>query len=252
MLARFAIYCYPLPVTKTTFMFPTIITRRACVIAICCPILLLPSCKSNSINSRVAREFYTAPIVKKAGSVTVSLPEAEIKRRVAEINSLSDTNLQFLQRNDLVYEMMGASDDNFSDFKTRAFTRNASLNSGIDFASLGLSAAATIVGGPAAQAMSAADTGIKGVQAKVSERFLLSQTMVLLITTMESRRAETRTLLYDGLKTNYHAFPAQAGVNLTKEYNNRGNLVDAMAHLQSTMGNQRATNELNASAAQSK
>jgi hypothetical protein len=207
-------------------------------------------CGRWNINKRVAKQFYSAPIVRDPKDTSLEFSTLQLKERMAAVSQESDPVKQLAMRDELISELMRFSDHNYTEFKTRSFTQNAALNTGADITSLGLSAAATIVAGPAGQALSAADTGIKGVQSKVSERFFMNQTMILLITTMDSRRAESRTAIYTSMAKPYAKFQIQEAVGLVTEYHNRGNLVDAMAYLQTTMGNQRATNEVEAAKTQ--
>lgn len=201
----------------------------------------LTGCGVLNPNRSIARNFYTKPIFTKNNIAELATTMTNLQERMTAVRT-GPPDQQKPLRNALLFDMMWYSDYLFNEFKTRCFTQNAAWNTGLDLTSLGLSAAATIVAGPAAQALSATDTGVKGVQSKVSERFLMSQTMIVLITTMESRRAEVKTTLYSGMKTNYANFTIEEGVALINEYHNRGNLVDAMAHVQATMSNQLTTN----------
>ena len=156
---------------------------------------------------------------------------------------ISKTNInQIIQRNAVLYDLICISDYNYNQFKTKIFVHNGVFNSSIDLASLGLTAAATVFGGPAAQAMTATDTAIKGAKSAVAQQWLQSQTAIALVTSMDSSRAEVQTMLYTNMTNPYDKFSIRAGIELIQELDSKANLIDAMAHLQKTISNQAVTN----------
>lgn len=153
------------------------------------------------------------------------------------------------RRNEVLNNLIRLSDKRYAAFKTGAFLRDAGFNTSLDLASLGLSAAATVVGSPIAPVLSATDTGIKGAQKTVGQRWLQSQTMIVLITSMDSSRAEAETTLLNKMTNSYAQFPIEEGLRLAEEYHQKASLIEAMIHLQSTMSTEKSGNEAKAATA---
>jgi hypothetical protein len=153
------------------------------------------------------------------------------------------------RRNEVIYNLLRLSDKRYEAFKTSAFLRDAGFNTSLDLASLGLSAAATVVGTPIAPILSATDTGVKGAQSTVGQRWLHSQTMVVLLTSMDSSRAEVETEILNKMTNGYADFEIEEALRLVEEYHSKASLIEAMSHMQSTMSAQKATNEATAAVA---
>ena len=153
------------------------------------------------------------------------------------------------RRNEVLNNLIRLSDKRYAAFKTGAFLRDAGFNTSLDLASLGLSAAATVVGSPIAPVLSATDTAIKGAQKTVGQRWLQSQTMIVLITSMDSSRAKAETTLLNKMTNSYAQFPIEEGLRLAEEYHQKASLIEAMIHLQSTMSIEKSDNEAKAATA---
>jgi hypothetical protein len=83
----------------------------------------------------------------------------------------------------------------------------------------------------------------------VSQRWLQSQTMVVLLTSMDSTRAEVETEILNKMTNTYADFEIEEALRLVEEYHQKASLIEAMSHMQSTMSAQKATNEANAAVA---
>lgn len=214
-------------------------------------------CKTTA--AKFARQWADPPLLPDATLLQLGAPgytnAAQIVRYVTTgsvgTNSPVDTNeiAKKARRNEVIYNLLRLSDKRYEAFKTSAFLRDAGFNTGLDLASLGLSAAATVVGTPIAPILSATDTGVKGAQSTVSQRWLHSQTMVVLLTSMDSSRAEVETEILNKMTNTYANFEIEEALRLVEEYHQKASLIEAMSHMQSTMSAQKATNEATAAVA---
>lgn len=220
-------------------------------------LLLCAGCKTSA--AKFARQWADPPLLPDATLLQLGAQgytnAAQIVRYVntgfAGTNNPVDPNdtTKKARRNEVIYNLLRLSDKRYEAFKTSAFLRDAGFNTSLDLASLGLSAAATVVGTPIAPILSATDTGIKGAQSTVSQRWLHSQTMIVLFTSMDSSRAEIETSILNKMTNTYDHFEIEEALRLMEEYHQKASLIEAMSHMQSTMSAQKATNEATAAVA---
>lgn len=154
-----------------------------------------------------------------------------------------------LKRDETLHDLLRLSDFKYQQFKTKLYVADASWNSTVDLTSIGLSSAATLATGPVVPALTATDTGIKAMQGKVNERWLNSQTMLVLIVAMDDMRAEVRKTIYDGMGKPYAKFPIEQGLELVNRYHQSASVVNAMISLQATVAANKKTNEAASAAA---
>jgi hypothetical protein len=208
-------------------------SKYICVLIIAvCMIPGMTGCKS--INKRLLNQFHaesltTEDSIKKLECKYSNLAEVQdnLEKKFTSIGSDEAARQRDLILNDLIR----ISDFHYNNFKHSAFISNSGWNTGLDLASIGLSAAATLVGGPTAQALSATDTGIKAAQGRINERWLTGQTVLVLISTMDAMRAETLAVLYNKMHTyssNYERFGISEGIGLVAKYHQQASLLEAM------------------------
>lgn len=194
------------------------------------------------------QEFNVNPVISDA-SIEKTALKYNVTNLDIEVAKVENSTNRTAARNAFLYDLVRISNYRYGQFKTKIFVHNGVWNTSIDMASLGLSAAATVFGGPAAQAMSATDTAIKGVQTKVTERWLQNQTAIAMITSMDSTRAQVQTVFFNKMTNDYNHFSIQEGIQLIQECDEKASLIDAMAHLQKTISNEASTNAAAADAA---
>ncbi len=73
--------------------------------------------------------------------------------------------------------------------------------------------------------------------------------MVVLLTSMDSSRAAVETEILNKMTNSYANFEIEEALRLAEEYHQKASLIEAMAHMQSTMSAQKATNEATAAVA---
>lgn len=101
-------------------------------------------------------------------------------------------------RNQVVNELTILINENYSSYERSFYTSDAALNTAADVIGLGLSSAATVVGGEAVKAALAATiTGISGVKMAVSKEFFAEKSRVAVITKMRAMRVDALAVIED-------------------------------------------------------
>jgi hypothetical protein len=225
-------------------------------------LLLCAGCQTHSLGSRFVRQWTDPPLLPDATLLQMSPHGYTNSTQIVQYvntgfvgvttNSISidaSDQAKRARRDEVLNNLIRLSDKRYNAFKTGAFLRDAGFNTTVDLASLGLSAAATVVSTPIAPVLSATDTGIKGAQKTVGQRWLQSQTMIVLIASMDSTRAEAETAILNKMTNTYPNFSIEEGLRLVDQYHQKVSLIEAMAHLQSTMSAEKSTNEGKATSA---
>jgi hypothetical protein len=191
------------------------------------------------------QHFATPSIVPKSeykALATKYAHRAEIISSV-ETNNPSDTELK-IRRDRALAELLELSEYNYDTFRTGLYVHDGIFNSSLDLTSIALSTTATVVGGGTGQILSAADTAVKASQGKVSERWLASKTISVLINQMDSDRAKIKGEIGTGMhQAKYADFTMESGFELVQELDSAGSLISALNGLQTQTGAQKATNE---------
>ena len=194
----------------------------------------LSGCKM--LDRSLAKRFHASPLqsegtIGKLESKYGDLSKVEEDLEVAYKTNAVTAREAARRRDVILNDLIQISDFHYDVFKHKSFTDNAAWNSGFDLASIGLSSAATLVGGPAAQALSATDTGLKAAQGKISDRWLSGRTIPVLVATMDAMRAETLTSIYEKMGTSYDQFGIAEGVRMVAKYHQQASLLEAMDRL---------------------
>jgi hypothetical protein len=160
-----------------------------------------------------------------------------------EADKLSDAEKK-LKRNQVLSELLELSEHNYSKFRTGLYVHDGVFNSSLDLTSIALSTTATVVGGGTAQILSAADTAVKASQGKVSERWLASKTITVLINQMDADRAKIRADMESSMKREKYAdFTMQNGFEFIQELDSASSLVSALNALETKTGETKAAAE---------
>ncbi|MEI9962944.1 MAG: hypothetical protein WDM76_18060 [Limisphaerales bacterium] len=210
---------------------------------------------SSWVSKKLNGEFHAKPIVSETAinhleNAYTNLTEVEDRLEQSFKTNGVDLAEATRQRDIILNNLLQISDHYYSEFKHSVFIHNAAFNTQFDLASIGLSSAATLVGGPAAQALSATDTGIKAAQGKISDRWLSGRTMPVLVATMDAMRAETLTVIYTKMTNSYDKFGITEGVRLVAKYHQQASLLEAMDHLAAQADESKSKNEANVTKAQ--
>lgn len=193
-----------------------------------------------STTQRALNQFYAEPLTTP---VNIQVLEATYTNWVAVAERIRSSPDQQAARNAAIGDLLRLSDYKYEKFKTKLYVADAGYNSLIDLTSIGLSAAATLVGGGAGQALSATDTGLKAAQGKLAERWLSTKTMRVLLIAMDAQRAQLRKSLYDGMKQPYDRFSAEESFELISRYHACASIPNALAYIEATMGEKKETAE---------
>lgn len=176
---------------------------------------------------------------------------ADPHKAASEINeaALSGDPKAVLRRNIMIDELLLISDFYYGDFTTKAYVNNSGFNSVFDLSSIGLSSAATVVGGPVGQALSATDTGLKAAQGKLSERWLSSRTVPALIATMDGLRAEELAFINVQRKLPFEKFTAMEALRAVARYHQQASLIRAMNEIEARANEDKSKSETKAAIA---
>jgi hypothetical protein len=227
-----------------------------------------PQQKADAANPRTDKSFFLHPVKRSAeyfngnfrakplfGDIdinTLARKYTNIADMVSitnqTIDSATNETRRITIRNRMLNDLLLISDYRYHTFKEQLYRRNNVYNTGIDLASIGLSGAATLLGGPTAQVLSGTDTAVKAAHAKIDEHWLAGKTMIYLITLMDTMKADKLAQITKGMTNNVASYPLQEGVRAVNEYDRSGSLVSAMERLELMVGNEKtkATTNLNA------
>jgi hypothetical protein len=194
----------------------------------------LSGCKT--MDRWLAKRFHASPLQSEDAIAKLENKYADLLKVEDELETAFRTNsissAEAARRRDgILNDLIRISDYHYDIFKHKSFTDNAAWNSGFDLTSIGLSSVATLVGGPAAQALSATDTGLKAAQGKISERWVAGRTIPVLVSTMDGMRAETLTAIYQKMGKPYNQFGISEGVRMVAKYHQQASLLEAMNRL---------------------
>lgn len=192
--------------------------------------LCLGGCASSK---RAIHQFYAEPLSQPEN---IRALEARYTNWVSIASQVQTNSSPRTARNAVIGDLLRLSDHKYEAFKAKLYVADAGYNSLLDLTSIGLSAAATLVGGGAGQALSATDTGLKAAQGKLAERWLNTKTMRVMILSMDSARAEIRKTLYEKMSQPYDEFSIEEAFELINRYHACASVPNALTYLEATMG----------------
>ena len=140
-------------------------------------------------------------------------------------------------RNRVVTARLRLIDLNYQNFIELLHAQRSTRNVVLDTVGLGLTAAASVVGGQAAiQALSATATGIGGVNATLDSEVYYDHTLPIMITQMEAERARVRERILDGLQKNDGDYPLFLAMSDLDQYYRAGSIFGAIIGLSRDSG----------------
>jgi hypothetical protein len=125
---------------------------------------------------------------------------------------LHDYDGATVQRDMMVYNILTDIDWNYGIYKGKLHSGRGEIATVGDAASLGLSAAATVVGGAELKAILAAtDTGLKGLNSSYDKNLFAQQTTEILVTSMDALRKTQKTQIIQNItQMNAAKYPFEA------------------------------------------
>lgn len=140
-------------------------------------------------------------------------------------------------RNNIVTARLQLIDLNYHQFVLALNTHRNSRNILLESVGLGLTAAASVVGGQAAiQALSATATGVGGLNATLDAELYYAQTLPVIITQMEADRARERQEIVGNLERSVGDYPLFLALSDLDSYYRAGSLHGAIVGLTSGSG----------------
>lgn len=159
-------------------------------------------------------------------------------------DNAADDNIKRQVRNEIIYELMGVSDEFFHDYEKALRYRNVAKNLGFDALLLSITGATAVVGGEATKAiLGAIATGVKGFDTSIDKNLFMDQTIQALELEMETLRSKRNKIIKDHLaKDDVTTYPLQAGLDDITEYYFSGSVTAALNSIVAKAGsdNQKA------------
>jgi hypothetical protein len=135
-------------------------------------------------------------------------------------------------RNRILNDLMTMIDYNYHQFENNLRGDKAVQELGADIATLGLTAASTVMGGAETKTiLSAIATGVVGVNSSIDKEVFQNNTIQALQLQMRAARADTETKLNTGMKQSITNYPLEYGVRDVVAYYYAGSLNDALIGL---------------------
>lgn len=150
-------------------------------------------------------------------------------------------------RNAILNDLMAMIDVNYYDYEKNLHKDNAVKNTVADIVTLGLTAAATAVGGEETKTiLSAIATGVVGSNTAIDKNVLQNNTVQVLELEMRALRAEREQSLIAGMGASDEKYPLQSGIRDVIAYYYAGSLTDALMGLVQKTGSNAETNRASA------
>lgn len=135
------------------------------------------------------------------------------------------------ERNRIVFELMGAVDEDFSKFERALRSDRAYKDIAVKWTSIGLTAGASLASQGAANILAAIDTGLKGANEAVDKNAFRDNTPEVLINKMRAKRAEMASQIYESMNKKVGAYPLEAAIRDVSRYYSEGFVTSALAAL---------------------
>ncbi len=194
-------------------------------------LLLVGGCSSNMYSAGSLGDPDSLKALEKANYT-------DLGKLIGQIDAVAVTKPAEAKilRNRHIENLLTISDMHYNDFIDRISTDDNIFNSSTETISIGLSAAAAVVGGPAAQALSVTDTGIKAAQGKINTRWFHDKAVSALRNVMDADRATLLNQIEGHLNDDYETYSMASAVNDLRTYHQIGNLYSAVAKLDVSTG----------------
>ena len=156
-------------------------------------------------------------------------------------------------RNQILCDLMKIIDSNYHQFELNLKGDKAVQELGADIATLGLTAASTVVGGAELKTiLSAIATGVVGVNSSIDKEIYQNNTVQALQLQMRAARSAVETRLINGMKQKIADYPLDYGLRDMIDYYYAGSLNDALIGLVQSSSSAAQTNQSAANNARSK
>jgi hypothetical protein len=153
-------------------------------------------------------------------------------------------------RNQILNDLMTLIDSNYHQFEDNLRGDKATQELGADIATLGLTAASTVVGGAETKTiLSAIATGVVGVNSSIDKEVFQNNTVQALQLQMRAARSAVETKLINGMKQEIKDYPLQYGIRDIVAYYYAGSLNDALLGLVQNSSIDAQTSQTNATSA---
>ncbi|MEY3786428.1 MAG: hypothetical protein RLZ75_633 [Pseudomonadota bacterium] len=141
-------------------------------------------------------------------------------------------------RNSILFEQMRLIDSAYNDYESDIRKGVDGKKLFTDIASIGLSSAASIIGGAGIKSILAlTDTGLKGVGAAYDSDYLQGKTIDIIISQIRSSRAEVATQIIGDMKDENCAYSMEKGIFDLGNYIKASTLDNALISLATTASN---------------
>jgi hypothetical protein len=137
-----------------------------------------------------------------------------------------------IARNDQIDILLRKSDENYNDFKNFIYTDNSTFESAIGIASLGLTAAATLLTGPVVPVLTATDTAMKGARSTINEKWIQNKTISAIVSAIDSVRNQIQVRIEAGKKKEYEDYTMQAALIDIHDHNNTASMLNGLIYLE--------------------
>jgi hypothetical protein len=131
---------------------------------------------------------------------------------------------------------MYAIDIQFSEFEASLFEQTRSSGFAATVATLGLTSAAAVAGGTAAQLLSGAAAFIIGTREAFQKEVLAERTLVAIHTAMRAGRTRVAIRLRDGLRSPVSDYPLALGLADLNAYYDAGTILGSLIGITETVG----------------
>jgi hypothetical protein len=146
-------------------------------------------------------------------------------------------------RDAVVAARLEIADRNYQAFKNELYAETAGLNLGVDLAALGLTGAAAVAGGGAAQALAAAATGVIGAGTAFNKDALYAKTLPAIFAQMEANRTQVLLRIRNSQLNNEIQYPLSLALSDVTAYERAGTLEAAIEALTTSATNQADSNK---------
>jgi hypothetical protein len=161
--------------------------------------------------------------------------------------SVTADNAQRKVRNQILTDLKTTIDYNYHQFEDNLRNDRSVQELGADLATLGLTAASTVMGGAETKTiLSAIATGVVGVNSSIDKDFFANNTVQALQLQMRAARAQAEINLRTGMTNSIVNYPLQSGIGDIVSYYYAGSLNDALIGIVQSSGSSAQTNQAKA------
>jgi hypothetical protein len=193
-------------------------------------ILVLNGCASMD---ELKKDMMTNRVIAKQLPTIVSLDQKLIDKVV-----LDDTKKLKMARNKQIDILLRMSDENYNDFKNFIYTDNSMFESAVGIASLGMTAAATLLTGPVVPILTATDTAMKGAHSTINEKWIQDKTISSIIAAIDTERNKIQARIERGKGKPFEEYTMDVALRDLHEHNNAASMLNGLISLENIAKNQ--------------